>query len=393
MKGALSLALWLALYPQGWSQVTVTRGPYLQRASTTGMVIRWRTNVVTSSYVFHGPAPGNLSTLSVDAPGTEHIVTLTGLKPGTKYFYAIGDDDGIHTGGDAEHFFYTAPPVGAERSVRIWAIGDSGTGGDGTGRAESVRDAYRNSASFAYNNVWLMLGDNAYHDGTDEEYQQAVFVTFRDLLRNTVLWPTFGNHDSYADGGITYFNIFTLPQQGESGGAASGTENYYSFDHANVHFVCLDSQGSSRAAGAPMLAWLADDLAATSQKWIIAFWHHPPYTKGSHDSDIEEELIEMRENVLPILDAGGVDLVLGGHSHSYERSFLIDGHYGHSTSLAFEMIRTQAMAGRAGTAFMARSQSRAAGRFTWCAARPGSSAVARWITRSWSPPSICWDRW
>jgi hypothetical protein len=58
---------------------------------------------------------------------------------------------------------------------------------------------------------------------------------------------------------------------------------------------------------------------------VIASWHHPPYTKGTHDSDTESRHIDMRENVLPILEAAGVDLVLGGHSHIYERSFLLDG--------------------------------------------------------------------
>jgi hypothetical protein len=77
-----------------------------------------------------------------------------------------------------------------------------------------------------------------------------------------------------------------------------------------------------------MLTWLRHDLAATKQDWIIAYFHHPPYTKGSHDSNVERQLIEMRENALPILEAGGVDLCLTGHSHSYERSFLIDRHYG-----------------------------------------------------------------
>jgi hypothetical protein len=333
------LALSLTLSAQGWSQVALTRGPYLQHASSTGITIRWRTNVPKGTWVFYGTSPGDLSNLFVDTKGTEHVATLSGLTPGTKYYYAIGDEDGIRAGGDAQHYFFTAPLVGSEVPVRIWAIGDSGTGGNGTGQAESVRDAYLNSPLSARTDVWLMLGDNAYNIGTDTEYQRAVFNTYPSLLRNTVLWPTFGNHDAYADGGITYFNIFTLPQNGGSGGVASGTENYYSFDHANIHFICLDSQGSLRTPGSPMLTWLAQDLAATSQKWIIAFWHHPPYTKGSHDSDWETELVEMRANALPILEAGGVDLVLSGHSHSYERSFLIDGHYGHSTSLTMEMIK------------------------------------------------------
>jgi hypothetical protein len=79
-----------------------------------------------------------------------------------------------------------------------------------------------------------------------------------------------------------------------------------------------------------MMTWAQADLAANTNLWTIAFWHHPPYTKGSHDSDLEQELIEMRTNVLPILENYGVDLVLSGHSHCYERSYLLDGFYGYS---------------------------------------------------------------
>ncbi len=81
-----------------------------------------------------------------------------------------------------------------------------------------------------------------------------------------------------------------------------------------------------------MLTWLQDDLSNTTADWVIAFWHHPPYTKGSHDSDSEFALIQMRENAVSVLEDHGVDLVLSGHSHSYERSFLIDGHYGASNT-------------------------------------------------------------
>lgn len=83
-----------------------------------------------------------------------------------------------------------------------------------------------------------------------------------------------------------------------------------------------------------MLDWLTADLAANALPWTVAFLHHPPYTKGSHDSndpaDSEGRMIAVRENVLPRLEAGGVDLVLVGHSHGFERSYLLDGHYGYS---------------------------------------------------------------
>jgi hypothetical protein len=88
-----------------------------------------------------------------------------------------------------------------------------------------------------------------------------------------------------------------------------------------------------------MLTWLQADLSGTAQEWVIAYFHHPPYTKGTHDSDSAADsggrLVDMREDVLPILEAGGVDLVLGGHSHIYERSYPLLGAYGYGFSPNF----------------------------------------------------------
>jgi 3',5'-cyclic AMP phosphodiesterase CpdA len=92
-----------------------------------------------------------------------------------------------------------------------------------------------------------------------------------------------------------------------------------------------------------MLTWLKADLEANSRDWLIAFWHSPPYTKGSHDSDNLFDnlgnMTEMRENAVRVLESYGVDLVMCGHSHIYERSYLINGHYGFSDSLEPEMIK------------------------------------------------------
>ena len=128
--------------------------------------------------------------------------------------------------------------------------------------------------------------------------------------------PRSGNHDGYTADSASqtgpYYDIFSLPRPGEAGGLASGTEAYYSFDYANIHFICLESFETNRSTSGPMLTWLRNDLASTTQPWIVAFFHHPPYSKGSHDSDTEIELKEMRQNALPILENAGVDLVLSG---------------------------------------------------------------------------------
>jgi hypothetical protein len=123
----------------------------------------------------------------------------------------------------------------------------------------------------------------------------------------------------------------------------SGTRRYYSFDYGNIHFVCLDSESSDRTGTGPMATWLRSDLAANGRDWLVAYWHSPPYTKGSHDSDNDFDtaghLKEMREVFVPILESNGVDVVLGGHSHNYERSYLINGHYGKSPSFASSMLK------------------------------------------------------
>src|SRR5678815_5136290 len=131
-----------------------------------------------------------------------------------------------------------------------------------------------------------------------------------------------------------YYDAYVVPTRGETGGLASGTEAYYSFDFANIHFICLDSHDLSRKPGDPMANWLKADLEKAKADWLIAFWHHPPYTKGSHDSDKEKDMTEMRHDIMPIIESGGVDLVLAGHSHIYERSMLIDGAYGSTNSVA-----------------------------------------------------------
>ena len=315
----------------GTDSTLITRGPYLQQATPTSLIIRWRTALDGQSWVRYGTDPGNLSQLASDSSHTsEHIVTLSGLQPNTLYYYELGDGSGWAE-RQTDDYFVTPPLVGTAQPTRIWVIGDSGTKNID---AWNVQDAYLDLAATQPADLWLMLGDNAYDTGTDTDFQSAVFNMYTNILPNTPLWSTRGNHESDVNGsGSTYYNIFTLPTGGEAGGLASGTEAYYSFDYGNIHFICLDSQGSSRASGGAMATWLQNDLAATLQDWVIAFWHHPPYTKGSHNSDTEGQLVDMRQNFLPILEGAGVDLVLCGHSHSYERSYLLDGHYGSSDTL------------------------------------------------------------
>ncbi len=310
----------------------LVRGPYLQEMSPDGVEIRWRTKTPESSRVAYGTSPTNLQEVVDPSPRGDHAVRLTGLQPDTRYYYGVGSADSLIV-GDERFTFRTPPLAGVPRPLRIWILGDAGTNNHWIRR---VRDRYYREYADRPTDLWLLLGDNAYNDGTDAQYQTAFFEIFPRMLRQAPVWPTFGNHEAFSSDSATgtgpYFDIFNLPTAGESGGVPSGTEAYYSFDHANVHFVVLDSMGSDRSPGGAMATWLEADLDATTQDWIIAYWHHPAYSKGLHDSDVALEQRQMREVFVPILESHGVDLVFAGHSHDYERTMLIDGHEGSSAT-------------------------------------------------------------
>ena len=317
----------------------VTRGPYLNLGTESGVTVRWRTDKPTDSRVAFGSRPAALErTATLKASTTEHEVVLTGLEPDTAYCYSVGTSTTALAGADDEHCFRTAPRRGARQPIRVWVVGDSGSGGP---HVAAVRQGFEEYNRGRPVSLWLMLGDDAYPYGKDDQFQRAVFNTFPRELSRTVVWSTVGNHDDAAakeEARGTIYDVFTFPTAGEAGGVPSGTEAYYSFDHANAHFVCLNSQHVDTSPGGPMLRWLARDLDATEAEWIVAFWHHAPYSTGLHDSDDTPKMAAMRKHVLPLLDAKGVDLVLTGHTHAYERSHLLRGHYGSSDTLTPEMI-------------------------------------------------------
>ncbi len=311
----------------------VTRGPYLQEPTPHQMIVRWRTDVAGDSRVAFGTSSGSLTQSVVIASVTnEHEVLLTGLAADTRYFYSIGSTVSTDASGPGV-LFYTAPPVGTRQPVRIWAIGDCGTGDSNQAR---VIAAYTNFTGAISTDLILALGDDAYNAGLDGEFTTNFFAPNAQLFKQSAVWSCVGNHETDQSTNppttIAYYESFTFPTAGECGGIASGTKNYFSFDYANIHFISLDATVSPRTTNGAMAMWLQNDIAASTQEWCIAFLHQPPYSKGGHDSDTESEMVEIRENIVPILEQGGVDLLIGAHDHDYERSWLINGHYGDSST-------------------------------------------------------------
>jgi acid phosphatase type 7 len=379
----------------------ITRGPYLQLPTPNSMQVRWRTNV---------PTTGNVSYSSVSASGpwtsvsgssaTEHIVNLTSLTANTQYWYQI--QNGTTVMEASPRHYFTTPPSAVDNSIttRIWVTGDASEDPSKTPRQDEVLTGFKIyqavNPTATKIDLWMLLGDNAYINGSDTEYTNTFFNPYDDantsapinhIMKQTPILPCAGNHDYYDGPDISgtsvlestnslpgvssilstgstralsnyrlnksnpFYDIFSMPANGgkySTSTGITGKKAFYSYNHNNIHFVCLDSYGFYNdhllyanapsypgiSTSNPQLQWLLADLAANTQKWTILYWHHAPYTRGgghfSDDPFADEFILKgIREKLISYLDQANfkIDLVLNGHSHAYERSKLLKGHH------------------------------------------------------------------
>jgi len=149
----------------------------------------------------------------------------------------------------------------------------------------------------------FITGDNAYDDGTAEEFANCYHPTWGRHRARTR--PTPGNHDYYSAGAIPYFEYF-----GANAGAVG--QGYYSYDLGAWHVMVLNSNIDVHA-GSAQEQWLRAELAANPADCTVAYWHHLLFSSGRYGTD---------SSIRPIWDAlyaAGVDVVVNGHEHSYER--------------------------------------------------------------------------
>ncbi len=335
---------------------SVIRGPYLQSPTESTIVIKWRTDAPTNSKVQYGTSLSNLDLVaSSNGSNTNHTITLTNLTPATTYFYTVGNSTSQLTTPSDSFRFKTNPIPGIAVPTRVWAIGDFGKG---NAEQVAVKNSYLTYSDSIPTDVWIWLGDNVYNDGTDAEYQQKLFQLngFSDVFNWLPFWPSPGNHDyntvweesaffgipysniAFEDHKGPYFDMVHVPTQAEAGGYPSQYELFYSFDYGDVHFLSLNSEvydfTQTFSGINQMKQWIEQDLMQNTRTFTVAYFHQPPYSKGSHDSDDPQELVmkAMRERIVPLLEDYDIDLVLCGHSHVFERSKMIHGHYGNSFS-------------------------------------------------------------
>lgn len=149
----------------------------------------------------------------------------------------------------------------------------------------------------------LPLGDTQYEDGLIGDYRSSYARTWGRFLHKT--HPVPGNHE-YRTGARGYFRYFGKRAHRPHGG-------YYSFDLGRWHLIALNSSDGEGPSFA-QLAWLRRDLRRNRDRCELAYWHHPRFSSGvNHGSN------RAMGSYWEILQAAGVDVVLNGHEHNYER--------------------------------------------------------------------------
>lgn len=284
---------------------TIKRQPYLQQVTSTSAQIGWVSSAPDGAMVSLTTADGGelssanafVETQAARAAGENQMWTnLENLEPDTVYCYTVSDGTQALA---APTGFRTAPAADSTEPVRFLAFGDSGGGG-------SDQYALLDQMFTVPFDLIVHTGDVAYDDGTIGQFEENVFGVYNELFKNRPFFPSAGNHDYNTMQGAPFRDVFSLP----------GTEKWYSYDWGQIHFAALDTE----ADYATQAAWLDQDLAGTTLPWKIVYMHKPPYSSGEHGSDMA-----LRNLLAPIFKMHGVQLVLAGHDHNYERMLPQDG--------------------------------------------------------------------
>ncbi len=214
-------------------------------------------------------------------------------------------DDVLAASADDGYRLRTA----ASGKFSFLAFGDSGSG--------SPEELALVSRMAAEPNVSFVMhtGDLAYDRGTFAQYESSYFGTNASLMARLPFFPTPGNHEYMTESAAPYLAFHAVP---DSGVPEDDRGRYYSFDWGNAHFTTLDSNLLPTNAADRMLNWVDQDLAATRKFWKIVYFHHPPYPSGHHIADMI--CAQVRDRVVALLERNGVQLVISGHEHGYERS-------------------------------------------------------------------------
>jgi predicted phosphodiesterase len=189
-------------------------------------------------------------------------------------------------------------------AARLAVAGDVGTGGHAEHATAASMDDLETGGEF---DALLLLGDNVYPDGSPELAGANVLDPFAAVLDGpTELVAALGNHDVVTGDGQPLLHALGLPGR------------WYGRRYGPVRVLVVDS---TRASDPDQLAWLRDRLdERTDAAWTVVMQHHPPFSAGYHGSDAASQ-----RHLVPLYEEAGVDLVLAGHDHDYQRTKPQDG--------------------------------------------------------------------
>ena len=294
------LGLAAALAAGSCFAVTLTRYPSVWLRTKDSVTIAWQTDVPSSGTVLFGPTPALGASRSHGGTVVDHAVLVDGLDAGSTYYYRVVSD--ADTLGMAEQVA-TAPDGGAR--FRFLAFGDIGAA-----TPEQYEVASRIDSLNA--DLAILTGDIIYEAGEAQNFTPQYFNVYRPTIARIPFYPSLGNHDVVTSNGLPYLEAFYLPVN-----SSTGTERYYSFDYANAHFAAIEVTVENVPPDPTMLAWLDQDLAATTKVWKFVYFHVPTLSNaGVHGGD---PVIQAALD--PILEARGVDVVFQGHNHFYTRTY------------------------------------------------------------------------
>lgn len=289
------------------------RTPYVQAVRPDRAVVMWRMATPdASSRLRYRVGGGSWRRAEVRrGRGRDRRVALEDLPPATEVEFTVAAGDGAELG---PHRFRTAPSDTSDAPVEVLAFGDSGWGSDAqTELARLMRERRWGLA--------VHVGDIAYPEGSEDDFTVRHFRVYRPLFARVPFFPSPGNHDVRARGGGPYDGAFRWPGAGEG-------RRYYAFRWGRTQFVTLDTSTDSAAAAlaepeGPERRWLEETLASaardTTLAWTVVFTHRPLYSQATgfsgHGADRR-----LRRALEPLFLEHGVDVVLTGHDHHYERS-------------------------------------------------------------------------
>ena len=188
-------------------------------------------------------------------------------------------------------------------SFRLAVVGDTGTGSEQQFQVADLIESHDEMADID----WLViLGDMIYEDGDPSLIDEVVLVPYAETLDGTTsLVPVLGNHDVRSQAGDKIMSKLGAPGR------------WYAISTKLLHLVVLDS---TRPHDEDQLRFLYRTLQETASEWVVVSLHHPPFSAGYHGSDLV-----MQDVFVPVFETYGVDLVLSGHEHDYQRSHPING--------------------------------------------------------------------